>query len=211
MMFTQADDEELLALRARVAELQSSVQVLQLERDAAHKQAEHATKQAEHAAQEVKSAHAVAEHLRLRIKRLAYLLYGRRSEKLSAEELGQLLLSFGGSDDGARSADPSVPTPTTPQESVDSSVGVAPTGTSKKKRKSKHRGRTELSPTIERIVTPVLVPEGERACKCCGLPMVAIKPLEHQRVEYVPDKLVAHIEQREVLVCKSSACRGDAI
>ena len=207
-MSAHADDEELLALRARVAQLQSSVQALQDERDAAHKQAEHATKQAEHAAKEVKSAHAVAEHLRLRIKRLAYLLYGRRSEKLSAEELGQLLLSFGGSDDDARSAEPAVPAPLAPQESVDVGADAAQGATPKKK--SKHRGRTQLSPEIERIVTPVPVPADERACACCSVEMTPIKPHEHERVEYVPDKLVVHVEQREVLVCKTSGCRGDA-
>jgi len=233
-MSAHADDEELIALRARVAQLQSSVQVLQDERDAATKQAEHATKQAEHAtkqaehatkqaehatkqvehatkqvehaAKEVKSAHELAERLKLRIKRLAYLLYGRRSEKLSAHELGQLLLSFGGSEQDARSAEPTVPAPTAPQESIDASTDVARAG----KRKSKHRGRTQLSPEIERIVTSVAVPDAERACKCCGIDMVAIKPREHERVEYVPDKLVVHVEQREVLVCKASACRGDA-
>jgi len=141
-MSAHADDEELIALRARVAELQSSMQALQDERDAA-------TKQAEHAAKEVKSAHEVAERLKLRIKRLAYLLYGRRSEKLSAHELGQLLLSFGGSEQDARSAEPAVPAPTAPQESIDASTDVARAG----KRKSKHRGRTQLSPEIERIVS----------------------------------------------------------
>jgi len=205
-MSVHADDEELIALRARVAELQSSVQALQGERDAATKQAEHSQKQAEHASKEVKSAHELAERLKLRIKRLAYLLYGRRSEKLSAHELGQLLLAFGGSEQEARSTEPAVPAPTAPQESVDAPTEAVRAG----KRKSKQRGRTQLSPEIERIVTPVAVPADERACKCCGTQMVAITPREHERIEYVPDKLVVHVEQREVLVCKASACRGDA-
>ncbi|MGV1030524.1 MAG: IS66 family transposase, partial [Dermatophilaceae bacterium] len=213
-MSAHADDDELIALRARVAELQSSVQALQDERDAAQKQAEHAakqaehaTKQAEHATKETKSVQALAERLKERIKRLAYLLYGRRSEKLSAHELGQLLLSFGGSEQDARSAEPAVPAPATPQESLDAPADDVRGG----KRKRKHRGRTQLSPEIERIVTPVAVPADERACKCCGTAMVAITPREHERVEYVPDKLVVHVEQREVLVCKASACRGDAV
>jgi transposase len=214
-MSAHADDEELIALRARVAKLQSSMQALQDERDAAtkraehaQKQAEHAQKQAEHATQEVKSAHELAERLKLRIKRLAYLLYGRRSEKLSAHELGQLLLSFGGSEQDARSTEPAVPAPAAPEESLDAGKDAAPAG--KRKRKSKHRGRTQLSPEIERIVTSVAVPADERACKCCGTQMVAITPREHERIEYVPDKLVVHVEQREVLVCKASSCRGDA-
>jgi hypothetical protein len=36
-------------------------------------------------------------------------------------------------------------------------------------------------------------------------------PVEHERVEYVPEKLVVHVELREVLVCKCSDCRADAI
>jgi transposase len=213
-MSVHSDDDELLALRARVAQLQSSMQALQDERDAAQKQAEHAQKQAEHAqkqaehaTRDAKSAQALAERLKLRIKRLAYLLYGRRSEKLSAQELGQLLLSFGGSEQDAYSAEPAVPAPAAPEESVGTPVDQARGGT----RKRTHRGRTRLSPEIERVVTKVAVPQDERACKCCGMAMTAITPREHERVEYVPDKLVVHIEQREVLVCKASACRGDAV
>jgi hypothetical protein len=41
--------------------------------------------------------------------------------------------------------------------------------------------------------------------------MTAITPVEHERVEHVPEKLVVHVERREVLVCRNSRCRTDAV
>jgi transposase len=146
-----------------------------------------------------------AERLKLQIKRLAYLLYGRRSEKLSSEETAQLVLSFGGTDEQAEASDPAVPVPPPLQETLE------PEETAPPRKKRKHPGRTKLSPALERIVHEVAVAEAERACKCCGTRMTAITPVDHERVEHVPERLVVHVERREVLVCKNSRCRADAV
>ncbi len=42
---------------------------------------------------------------------LRRMLFGRRSEKLSAEELGQLVLAYGGSETDAAAKDPTLPVP----------------------------------------------------------------------------------------------------
>src|ERR1700712_13385 len=174
--------------------------------DTANKQLDTANKQLDTANKHVKLVEQRAERLKLQVKRLSYLLYGRRSEKLRAEETAQLVLSFGGTDEEAAALDPVVPTPPVAQETIE------PDDAAKTRRKKrKHPGRSKLAPLLERIIQDVSVPEAERTCKCCGVIMTAITPVDHERVEHVPEKLVVHVERREVLVCKNSRCRADAI
>ena len=196
-MTAAANDEAALMpeLRERVSELLSLCENLRTERDQATRRAETLEQR--------------AERLALQVKRLAYLLYGRRSEKLSAEEIGQLVLAFGGDEENAHSAEPTVPAPVAPQEAL-GGAALEPAGEGKRKRPN-HRGRTKLSPLIERVVTDVPVPDDERACKCCSHEMTVIDHVEHERVEHVSEKLVAHVERREVRVCKNNQCRGDAV
>jgi transposase len=141
----------------------------------------------------------------LMISRLRRILYGRSSEKLSREDLRQLVLLYGGTEAEADAAEPALvvrePEDTKPEEDD---------GENTKKKKRRHPGRTKLSPDLERRVTEVAVPQDERACLQCGLEMMALAPREHERVEYVPAKFVVHVERREVLVCKTPGCRCDA-
>jgi transposase len=194
-MTVSANDETVSAtdLHQRVSELSLLCDSLRAERDQATQHAQTLEKR--------------TQRLTLQVKRLAYLLYGRRSEKLSAEELGQLVLALGGDEENAHSAEPTVPVSAVPEETLNDGADEC---TGKRKRR-KHPGRTKLSPMIERVVIEVPVPEDERACKCCNHPMAVISHLEHERVEHVAEKLVAHIERREVLGCKNSQCRGDAV
>lgn len=193
------------ATRESVAELLQEVAALKAERDRLAAELSTAARELDTSTQHAKLMEQRAERLKLQIKRLAYLLYGRRSEKLSAEETAQLVLSFGGTDEQAAARDPAVPIPPPVQETLD------PEETSPHRKKRKHPGRTKLSPALERIVHEVTVAEAERACKCCGTTMTAITPVEHERVEHVPERLVVHVERREVLVCKNSCCRADAV
>jgi transposase len=149
------------------------------------------------------------DSLQHQVKYLTRLLYGRRSEKLSAEELGQLVLAFGGTEEEAKKPHPAVPHPEASAEEA-LPEGETPGRERAKHKRRKHPGRTRLSPELERRVTEVPVPPSERACQCCGTEMEPIgKPLEHERVEFVPAKLVVHVERRHKLGCK--ACRGDAV
>ena len=137
------------------------------------------------------------------VKHLRRLLYGRSSEKLTAEELGQLVLAYGGSLEQAGGAEPRMPVP----ERSDGEPDEQPRHEPSKKRK--HPGRTKLSPDLERRVTDVPVPEDDRSCMQCGKEMACIGHLEHERVTYVPAKFVVLVERRETLACK--LCRGDAV
>ena len=133
---------------------------------------------------------------------LRRMLFGRRSEKLSAEELGQLVLAYGGSEAEAAAKDPTLPVPTQGSDED-------PDEDKKPKKRRGHRGRTKLSPDLERIFSEVPVPEGERACLQCGCEMATFGHVEHERLEFVPAKFVVHVERREKLACR--ACKCDAV
>lgn len=134
---------------------------------------------------------------------LRRMLFGRRSEKLSLEELGQLVLAYGASEDEARREDPSLPVPTREDTEPEE------TERRPKKRRPNHRGRTKLADELERIVDVVPVPEGERTCNCCGAEMTSFDHVDHERLEYRPAKFVVHVERREKLACRK--CKGDAV
>lgn len=136
---------------------------------------------------------------------LRRLLYGRRSEKLTAEELGQLLLAYGANEAEAAAPEPNLPVPTIEDIEPDE----AEDGPKKRIPRPNHRGRTKLSEELESIVTEVPVPESERSCSCCGAEMTSFGHVEHERVEYVPGKFVRHVERREKLGCRE--CKGDAV
>src|SRR6195952_165341 len=199
---------EVAALKAERDRFAFALTTASEQLDTTSKQLDTANKQLDTANKHVKLVEQRAERLKLQVKRLAYLLYGRRSEKLSAEETAQLVLSFGGTDEEAAALDPVVPTPPVAQETIEPDDAVE---TKTRRKKRKHPGRSKLSPLLERIIQDVSVPEAERTCKCCGVIMTAITPVDHERVEHVPEKLVVHVERREVLVCKNSRCRADAI
>jgi transposase len=139
----------------------------------------------------------------LLIRRLQRVLYGRSSEKLSDDDLRQLVLLYDMAGDASETAEPTFvggePSPKEPEEADGD-----------EKKKPRHPGRTKLSAALERHVTDVAVPAHERACSVCGVEMVSLPPREHERVEYVPAKFVVHVERREVLVCKTPTCRHDA-
>jgi transposase len=56
---------------------------------------------------------------------------------------------------------------------------------------------------------PVQVPAEQRLCVCCQHEMQVVGVVDHERVEYVPAKVVVHVERREKLACRQSGCRGD--
>lgn len=140
----------------------------------------------------------------LRIQRLERVLFGRSSEKLSKEDLRQLVLLYGATEVEADALDPQL-VARAPQDVEPEEGEVKP-----RSKKRRHPGRTKLSADLEREIVDVPVPADERPCQHCGNEMTALAPREHERVEYVPAKFVVHVERREVLVCKTPGCRHDA-
>lgn len=151
------------------------------------------------------------ERTELRLKKALFLRYGHKTEKLTRDELMQLVLSFGATEEEAKAQEPVVPHAPAPEEAVETTPAhPEPTSSSKpKKKRPNHPGRTALSPNLERIITTVQVPVEQRRCVCCQQEMQVVGVVQHERVEYVPAKVVVHVEQREKLACKQTGCRGD--
>jgi transposase len=140
-----------------------------------------------------------------RIQALQRVLFGRSGERLSKEDLRQLVFLYGATPEEAAVDDPLLvarePADVDPEEQERS-------GGSKRKRRAAQR--MTVAGSVERVVTKTSVPESERACTSCGHEMTAIEPREHKWLDYVPAKIIECIEQREVLVCKTPGCRCDA-
>ena len=162
----------------------------------------------------VDEADALGERVRkldYQIKHLTRLVYGRRSEKLTNEELAQLCLLFGGdggdvtpTPDSADQRDEPPP----PKESGDSDK---PNPKPKQPRPN-HKGRGDLPPGLERIVVGEnRVPDPDRICSHCGNPMCTFDWVEHETVQYIPARFVVNVERREKVACKTKGCPGEAV
>jgi transposase len=168
--------------------------------------------EAARAAEFVEQADELGEKVRrleIRVKHLTRLLFGRRSEKLTQDDLAQLVLAFDGTVEEGQALE--VPTPPPPEERDEEAPEGERPGKGTKKRRPNHRGRTALSADIERKIHVVEVPEQERACNQCGQMMHVIDYLDHETVEYIPAHFVVEVERREKLACKNKCCRGDAV
>ena len=162
---------------------------------------------AEQAREIAEQARALAERkvelLEQENKRLAMRLYGRKSEKLSSEDLRQLVLALGATEEEAAGADPEIPIP----EVTEAEPEDAP----KPKKRRQRKRKTVIDDAVERDIRPVPVPEGERLCSHCGEEMRAFDHLDHKRLEFIPGKFVVVVERREKLACKRSGCKGEAV
>lgn len=178
---------------------------------------EKVSQQRDDLSQERAALAAELERSELRVKKLTYLAYGKKTERLTRDELGQLVLALDGTEEQANAPEPEVPHTAVPDEPIATEDATpdapaqsdAPTGAKPKQRRPNHPGRTKLASHLERIIHPVPVPPDQRLCACCHHEMRGITHVDHERIEYVPAKIVVHVERREKLACKRSECRKD--
>ncbi len=150
------------------------------------------------------------ERMSWRLLRALRYRFGRNTEKLAQAELKQLYLALGGDAAAPTPVDGLlVPVPVAPAEVLNADGEVAtPNGrTGKKRRKRKVGGATVVDANVERDIVKVPVPDEERTCALCGVAKTVFETVEHQRIEFVPAKIVLHIEQREKMTCLD--CRKD--
>ncbi|MEP6653193.1 MAG: IS66 family transposase [Myxococcales bacterium] len=152
------------------------------------------------------------ERLAWRLLRAMRYRFGRSTERLSKEDLAQLFLALGGDEDQVKAdGDLAVPAPAAPPEETVAgtppppAAGEAPP--EKKRRQRKASGATRVGRDVERVTTPVPVPAAERTCALCGKEKVTFGYVDHERIEFVPAKVVVHVERREKCAC--TACRKD--
>jgi transposase len=143
------------------------------------------------------------ERISWRLLRALRYRFGRNTEKLAPGELKQLYLALGGDAAAPTPAGgPLVPVPEAPTGLLNAAgEAEAPTPAGKKRRRRKVGGATVVDAGVERIVTDVPVPKEERTCAICGAPKTVFDVVEHERIEFVPAKVVVHVERREKMTC----------
>jgi len=140
--------------------------------------------------------------------------FGRSTQKLSPEQLRQLLLALGG-EEAAPGTEPVVPAPPEPEQVDDASTtdeSESPTTQDVPEKKPKKRKRVrsmKVGPDVERNVTVVRLSKEECTCALCGAEMKVFDHVDHERIRYVPAKIVIDVERREKAGCER--CRKDII
>jgi transposase len=135
--------------------------------------------------------------------------FGRKTEKLTREELEQFFLALGGDEESAKTAELVVPAPAPPDvtEPKDETAPETEPDEPPKPRKRKPGGGIKIAAFVERHVKQVAVPSEQRLCSLCGAQKKACDPVRHERIVFVPAKIEVHEEVREMLAC--AACRKD--
>ena len=158
------------------------------------------------------------DRLAWRVLRAERFRFGRSTERLSREELGQLFLALGG-DQATETARPTldVPAPEQPEQ-VDAPAPVEPDApnepskteqglqANKKKRKRVRSMKVDLS-KVERKEERGSIPEEERCCALCGGEKKAFGMTEHELFVFIPARIEMRVEAREKWSCPK--CRKD--
>jgi transposase len=98
--------------------------------------------------------------------------------------------------------------PAPPTEILNATSDVpAENSTAKKRRQRKVGGATVIDDKVERNIIKVPVPDEERICALCGGAKTVFATVTHERIEFVPAKIVLHVEEREKMTCL--ACHKD--
>src|SRR5437762_486358 len=146
------------------------------------------------------------ERLAWRVIRANRYRFGRRTEKLSRDELRQLFLALGG-DAASTDVNPPVPTPPAPEQAemgavdtADENVPPAPAGPGGKRKRKRVRSM-KVGRNVERQTTMVKVPDEERTCAICGAQKEAFGFLDHETIVFVPARIVVQVERREKVSC----------
>lgn len=134
-------------------------------------------------------AEKVIDDQAVEIQFLRKQLFGRRSEKLSPNQLSLFTQMLG--------------TVVGESPSTDSAEAEAPAVDKAKKKKRKKTPRRALIPTQSH---EIVVPDEERACRQCGAERCTLGHLRSMVIEYRPPKIDVIEYRREKVVCRD--CEG---
>jgi transposase len=126
--------------------------------------------------------------LAMRLQKALRTLYGRKSEKISTEDLKEMLAKLGEDVPDSLSSD-------------DSDKPPPPPVTSGPKPLVGHKGRNPLPSTLPRKEKIIAVPEGQRNCDACGSAKTCIGHVKSEVLDFVPAQFIVIEEQREKLAC----------
>jgi transposase len=122
-------------------------------------------------------------------------LYGKKSQKVSAEDLSSLLAELG------KEAPASAGEAAAPPESAAPAGGTVPQPPEPPKPPRGRGGRSPLPGNLPRRPRRVPVPESERRCPRCGAERVCIGHRTSEVLEFMPARFEIIEEEREKLVC----------
>lgn len=158
------------------------------------------------------------DRLAWRVLRAERFRFGRSTERLSREELGQLFLALGG-DRVTEAASPTldVPAPEQPEQ-VDAPAPVEPEaenepskteqGPQANKKKRKRVRSMKVDPAkVERKEERATIPAEERCCALCGGDKKLFGTTEHELFVFIPARIEVRAEVREKWSCPT--CRKD--
>lgn len=158
------------------------------------------------------------DRLAWRVLRAERFRFGRSTERLSREELGQLFLALGG-DRATEAASPmlDVPAPEQPEQ-VDAPAPVEPEseneptkteqGPQANKKKRKRVRSMKVDPAkVERKEERATIPAEERCCALCGGDKKLFGTMEHELFVFIPARIEVRAEVREKWSCPT--CRKD--
>lgn len=158
------------------------------------------------------------DRLAWRILRAERFRFGRSTERLSREELGQLFLALGGDQaTEAASSTLDVPAPEQPEQ-VDAPAPVEPEaanepskmeqGLQANKKKRKRVRSMKVDPNkVERKEERATIPEDERCCALCGGDKKLFGTTDHELFVFIPARIEVRAEVREKWSCPT--CRKD--
>jgi transposase len=158
------------------------------------------------------------DRLAWRVLRAERFRFGRSTERLSREELGQLFLALGG-DQATESASPTLDVPApSPPEQVDAPEAVEPEapdeptkteqGPQANKKKRKRVRSMKVDPSkVERKEQRATIPEDERCCALCGGDKKLFGTTEHELFVFIPARIEVRADVREKWSCPT--CRKD--
>lgn len=137
--------------------------------------------------------------LAVRLGKALRQLYGRKSEKISSEQLALLFKKLG--DDAPSDAAAATDTPqvSDPQASPDQPAPPVPPPPAPPKRR--RGGRTPLPAHLPRETRVVPVPEAERTCAICGAEKKCVGHYTSEILDFVPAQFRIIEERREKLEC----------
>jgi len=138
--------------------------------------------------------------LQVKLKSALRQLYGRRSEKLSAEQLELFERVLGG------------PLATTPTEGTDATSAATddppptgdpapPAGPPPARPTRPHAGRSGMPAVLPCTTTRRDVDPSQRDCTRCGQPMVGFGVESHWQMEFVPGRFVVEVTECEKVSC----------
>ena len=130
-----------------------------------------------------------------RLQNALRALYGRKSEKFSADQLSLLFAELG--DEAPEAA-----------RKIAEAPGDIPQPEKPPPAARAKRGRSALPATLPREIHDVRVPDAERACAQCGAEKKGIGFIASEILEFVPAHFKVIEERREKLACE--AC-GDGV